>query len=316
MTNLNNKKKVSVIIPLYNKAAYIKRAIESVIHQEYKDIEIIVVDDGSTDNSVEKILYYKDIIKLCKQPHLGPSKARNKGVELSSGEFVTFLDADDEYYPSKINREIKCLLTNKHVDWVVSPHYHVRPNGSTYLRYIKNQNGYPFVGEIANDTLNQLEIRGTASSCFMLKRKAFFEIGGFNDNLHCFEITEFLVRLALARPIVAINRSPVVKIYDIEGSTFKNMEKKRESLEKLVIIWQNLWKSSENPYIEMLAKNAILDLAWIYLNRADYERAFKLLTKQYHLKKNWKWLNMTIRSLYGMLTQCAEHEQQSLSSYD
>lgn len=90
----------SVIIPLYNKSKYINRAIDSVLAQSYKDLELIVVDDGSTDDGKEKVEEYGDFVKLVSQENNGVSIARNNGIKSASKNYIAFLDADDYWHPN------------------------------------------------------------------------------------------------------------------------------------------------------------------------------------------------------------------------
>ena len=103
------QKKISVIIPNYNYARYLDQAIESVLVQSYENIELIVVNNGSTDNSLEVLEKYEDKIRLINQPNLGQSGARNSGLSLSSGEFIAFLDADDFWEPNKLEMQISIM---------------------------------------------------------------------------------------------------------------------------------------------------------------------------------------------------------------
>jgi glycosyltransferase involved in cell wall biosynthesis len=89
-------KLVSIIIPVYNGAKYLRQAIESAMKQSYKNIEVIVVDDGSTDNSSEIAKCYD--VKYLYQQNQGPSAARNNGIIASAGEYIAFLDCDDVYF--------------------------------------------------------------------------------------------------------------------------------------------------------------------------------------------------------------------------
>ena len=99
---------ISVIIPLYNKASFVRRAIESVLHQTIQDFECIVVDDGSTDGSGEIVEGINDSrIRLVRQPNGGVSQARNKGIELARHPLVAFLDADDEWMPGFLEASLK-----------------------------------------------------------------------------------------------------------------------------------------------------------------------------------------------------------------
>ena len=118
MSLLKIKNKVSVVIPVYNSEKYLLKAIESIIKQNLKGIEIIIVDDGSTDNSksiAEGLAKKYENIKIISQENAGPGAARNKGIKIASGEYITFLDADD-YYPNNIFGEIYKLLKKYSAD--------------------------------------------------------------------------------------------------------------------------------------------------------------------------------------------------------
>ncbi|MEW6109468.1 MAG: glycosyltransferase [Nitrospirota bacterium] len=101
--------KVSVIIPTYNRAQYICQAIESVLQQTMKDYGVIVVDDGSTDNTREVITPYLDKIKYIYTDNCGPAHARNVGMKAATGEYISWLDSDDLYYPYKLELQSACL---------------------------------------------------------------------------------------------------------------------------------------------------------------------------------------------------------------
>jgi glycosyltransferase involved in cell wall biosynthesis len=104
---------VSVVIPLYNKGKYIERAISSILAQTFPPLEIIVVDDGSTDDGHGKVLKFKNPkIALIQQENKGPGAARNAGLAITKGKYIAFLDADDEWYPSFLKTGLS-LLENK-----------------------------------------------------------------------------------------------------------------------------------------------------------------------------------------------------------
>ena len=102
--------RVSVIVPLFNKAPYIERALSSVAAQTYRDFELIVVDDGSTDEGPRIVEAFNDLpIHLIRQENAGPGAARNRGLELAQGELVAFLDADDEWLPNYLSENVRLL---------------------------------------------------------------------------------------------------------------------------------------------------------------------------------------------------------------
>jgi glycosyltransferase involved in cell wall biosynthesis len=123
---------VSVIIPTYNRAATIERAINSVLAQTWRPVEIIVVDSRSKDNTVELLKQYGDKVQLISQEKNGPGAARNAGIQAARGEIISFLDSDDEWLPEKTERQVKllqatesagvkCCVCNARMEYVNGP---------------------------------------------------------------------------------------------------------------------------------------------------------------------------------------------------
>ena len=115
--------KVSVIIPTYNRAEYLPDAIDSVLAQTFRDFEVIIIDDGSTDNTreiIEKyIKRYPQIIRPFYQMNSGASVARNKGIEEARGEYIAFLDSDDVWLSKKLERQVSVLERDKKIGFFV-----------------------------------------------------------------------------------------------------------------------------------------------------------------------------------------------------
>ena len=107
--------KVSVIIPSYNRKAYIQESIESVRKQSCQDFEIIVVDDGSTDGTLDLLRAYGDAISLIEQKHAERAAARNKGIEQSKGDYIAFLDSDDVWLPDKLALQVEIMERSPHI---------------------------------------------------------------------------------------------------------------------------------------------------------------------------------------------------------
>ncbi len=128
----------TIVIPLYNKASTIKRTIDSLLSQTFKDFDVIIVDDGSEDNALEIVNSYKsDRIKLVSEENQGVSSARNKGIELSKTEFITFLDADDEYSKEHLEK-LKHLIDNYPNYNVYATSYKIVTNEKESLPLIQN----------------------------------------------------------------------------------------------------------------------------------------------------------------------------------
>lgn len=113
---------VSVVVPLFNAAPYVRAAIESVIEQDYRPVEIVVVDDGSTDAGVDLVVETMarapGVLLLAGQPHRGAGAARNHGIQLANGELLAFLDADDVWTPSSLRSRVEAMAADPDADLV------------------------------------------------------------------------------------------------------------------------------------------------------------------------------------------------------
>jgi len=113
-----NSPRVSVIIPTYNRAQMLVECLESVISQTFTDYEVIVIDDGSTDDTGELVKPYLDRIEYIKHENKGNAAARNSGLDIARGELIAFLDSDDLWLPGKLEREVDYLDGHPDVDMV------------------------------------------------------------------------------------------------------------------------------------------------------------------------------------------------------
>ena len=131
---------VSVIIPVYNYERYLAEAIESVLSQTYQNLEIIVVDDGSTDHSGEVAQSFASRgVRYCQQVNAGIGPARNKGVELARGDFLAFLDADDRWPLEKIERQLKAFDNDPALEMVFGQALQLQ-NGPAWEAAVKDKN--------------------------------------------------------------------------------------------------------------------------------------------------------------------------------
>lgn len=186
----------SVVIPLYNKEAYIKRAIDSVLKQSFIDFELIVINDGSTDNSVNIVKLYNDNrIKLIEQNNKGVSAARNKGISIANGDYIAFLDADDEWrenFLSEINTLIKLFpyaglyATSYSVCRDIKGNVINETNITNYKRYEMD-----YFKEAYN---NKFPVH-TSAVC--IPKQIFENVGLFLIDVHLGEDLEMWARIAL-----------------------------------------------------------------------------------------------------------------------
>jgi len=215
----HDKGTVSVVIPLYNKEKYIERALSSVFAQTYPPLEVIVVDDGSTDDGHEKVLNFNNPkIILIKQENKGPGAARNAGLATARGKYVAFLDADDEWYPSFLERTLKLLENieaNISVVWtgyIIQPQYQRNNIGMEDLVGIYEPSSLSDV-----NTINKI-INFAWTCTNVLKTDVARRWGGFFDDYKCTrgEDTYFFFKLIFNERF-AIIPEPLA-IYHTEAS--------------------------------------------------------------------------------------------------
>lgn len=184
---------ISIIIPCYNAEKWIEKCIDSALSQTYSPIEIIVVDDGSSDNSLSIIKKYGDKIRWASYQNGGASTARNRGIQLSQGDFIQFIDADDYISSVKIEQQIK-LLETLNVDVIYGDwcnQYH-KLDGSIELADYKTH-------QPTDDMLYYILAHNNihTGSC-LYKREVFEKVSGFDESLKIAEDYDFFVRLAVA----------------------------------------------------------------------------------------------------------------------
>ena len=189
-----NNKAISVIIPNYNYGRFIGEAIQSVLAQTYPPLEIIVVDDGSTDDSVKIVESFGEKVKLIKQKNGGVGKARNTGAKNSTGNFIAFLDADDIWLPTKIERQIQMFQADSEIGLVTAATREFNSDGDILIEHLDGKGGW-----CAEDLLlfSQRVVNGPGSTS-LIRREVIEQVGGFDENkeMHPSEDWEFCYRVA------------------------------------------------------------------------------------------------------------------------
>lgn len=194
---------VSVIIPTYNRAEFLKSAIGSVLSQTYQNFEVIVIDDGSTDGTREIITSFsQDKIKYVYKSNGGQSSARNEGIRLAKGEYIAFLDSDDLWDPRKLEKQLACFQKDPSFGMVFTNYRSIDKDGKV-LKEFQAEPGYVLSGNFIKDLL---EIRfPSVPSSMMVKREAFEKVGYFNENLRISEDLDVWVRIGLSFGVGYIN---------------------------------------------------------------------------------------------------------------
>lgn len=183
--------KVSVIIPNYNYGRFLRQSIESVFDQTLTAHEIIVVDDGSVDDSVEVLNSFGSSIRVVVQKNAGVAAARNKGVEIATGDFFAFLDADDYWYPQKLEKQIQKFSSDTEIGFVHCGSTYVDQKGARIKDYVVGEEGW-----LADELLKFKPV--VIANTLVIKRKYFSKIGGFDTKreLHPSEDWDLCYRLS------------------------------------------------------------------------------------------------------------------------
>lgn len=210
---------VSVIIPAYNREHTVGRSIDSVLAQTYPRIEIIVVDDGSTDGTVSVLEEYGDAIQVLKRSNGGPSAARNAGAAASRGDIIAFLDSDDTWTPGKIGRQVKllasggtgvpCCICNASVAGGEEPMGTSFANAGVECEL---EEGF---------WMNPAPLVATRFILFnqvvAIRREAFELIGGFKEHMRLLEDHDIAFRLSLLGPWAFVSEPMVEKFNGPDG---------------------------------------------------------------------------------------------------
>jgi len=185
----------SVIIPVFNGGEYLERALTSVFGQSLQDFEVIVVDDGSTDHSVEEARTIKDSrLSILSQPNAGAPSALNRGIAIARGEYVAFLDADDLWAPGKLQRQLEAFIAHPEADLSFTGLSYIDPNDQPL--------GLPERRPVGVFTFQQLFIDYApgSSSVIAARREALKQAGGFDPAmLYLFDI-DLVLRISRLRP--------------------------------------------------------------------------------------------------------------------
>ncbi|MFC1646367.1 glycosyltransferase family 2 protein [Candidatus Omnitrophota bacterium] len=211
---------ISVIVPTFNRALVLKKAIDSIICQTHQDFELIVVDDGSTEETKELISKYKQKInpstmlrvdaersrniKYIYQKNKGPSSARNRGIRESRAKFIAFLDSDDWWTEDKLEIQLKAMQENP--DYLISHTQEVWYRSGKLLN--QKEKHKKFSGFIFDRCLS---ICAVSMSTVMVKRELLEKVGLFDESLPCCEDYDFWLRVSVKFPVLLIDKPLTLK---------------------------------------------------------------------------------------------------------
>lgn len=271
---------VSVILPSYNRANTIARAIKSVVNQTYTNYELIIVDDGSTDNTEEvvKSLKNENIIYI-KHPHnKGAAGARNTGLKIAKGEYIAFQDSDDEWMSHKLKKQINIMKCNKKIDIVYSDLERIEKSGK--IKYWES----PAIinREIINYKIKDYSPVGLGLPSVIMRRYIFFERNElFDEKLPCFIDLEFFIRLLMKGYTFYHVKEALGKYYLTEDSISNSIENVPEARKLLL---EKCWDNIRNDRSFLAAECYRIGIR-LYKNH-KFEEGRKFLFKAW-IKSVW-----------------------------
>jgi len=209
--------KISVIIPTYNRIFFLKRSIDSVLEQSLKPYEVIIVDDGSSDGTSTMIKKNYPKINLICQENKGVSAARNIGIRASSGDWVCFLDSDDEWKKNKLSEQMLAIKKNTNYSFCHSNEEWIK-NGKKINQKKKHKK---YGGDIFKECLDMCRI---SPSSVMINKSVFDDIGFFNEDLVVCEDYELWLRICAHYKVLFVDEPLIIKYGGHEGQLSNSIE--------------------------------------------------------------------------------------------
>jgi len=244
---------ISVIIPTFNRAKLLKRAIHSVLNQTRQPGEIIVIDDGSTDETAEMIAREFPAVHYIFQQNKGVSSARNRGIDAATGEWIALLDSDDEWLPKKLQKQVELLeLERKN-----GANYRICHSDEIWIRNGKRVNPktkhQKFGGNIFQKCLPLCVI---SPSSAIIHQQIFDEIGRFNESLPACEDYDLWLRICARHPVLFLAEPLLVKY----GGHADQLSRKHWGMDRFRV--QALEKLLDDDHYTLTEENltAVLDM--------------------------------------------------------
>ena len=217
---------VSCIVPVFNGERYVAEALDSILAQTYRPLEIIVVDDGSTDGTAQIVAGYGKRVRALRQSNAGPWAARNLGLSVAQGEFVAFLDADDVWHPKKLARQTARFAARPELDLCVT---HIQ---NFWIRELKDE-----AKRFRSSRISQ-PLPGYTSVTLMARRSQFDKVAPFDITLRHATATEWFLR--------ATSQGAVIELLP-DLLVFRRLHKNNRS--------RHLAAASHDEYLQLVKKS-------------------------------------------------------------
>ena len=274
---------VSVIIPTYNRAALVVQAVQSVLGQTYRRIETIVVDDGSTDNTRKLLSAYDGRIRYIYEERSERSKARNEGFKCSKGDYIAFLDSDDLWLPTKIDKQVQVFHEQPDMGVVYTDVEFVDKNGLPHCKEISWAE--PVRDVLYEDLMTHNVVTGSLSS-IMVRRKCLDRVGLFDECMTACEDLDLYRRLARYYKFHKID-VPLVKVRIHSYNTQRDCSTMARGWEVTIRKILHDTPPEFQYYKDEAIVKLLTEIAKLY--RQDYrlDRFFSFCARSVFQKPNW-----------------------------
>ena len=284
--------RVSIILPVYNSENEIARSINSVLNQTYRNFELIVIDDGSTDNTKDVLKQFNAHIKvrLFFQKNKGAPEARNYGLSLANGEYIAFQDSDDVWREDKLEKQVSIIESNPSCGLVYSDMLRILKNGESYYWNVPVvENNF-----VISPKTCDYQVFGIGMQTILVRSNVAALVGGFDTELPRFIDLDWFIRIAKVSKFIK-SHEPLVQYYETDGIS---SDPTKAALARQIL----LVKYKKDIYIKKLyIANQFSKIALAYWKANDKTKGFifakkAFLVYPYSLKINLKLLILVMFS--------------------
>jgi glycosyltransferase involved in cell wall biosynthesis len=281
---------VSIIIPVYNASKHITRTLDSIQKQTFNNYEVIVVDDGSTDDSEIKIKEHPLNVKLIKKMNGGASSARNVGINAAKGKYIAFLDADDEWLPSKLSVQMMHMEENKSLIALYCKDYNLRGQAKTCTHNLP---------ELIEKSCEEIFIQpyNLTTSSFLVKSTVIRGVGGFDEDLKTAEDIDLYLKVSLLGNIGELSESLCIK-HEMEDSLGSILSSYEDNLNVISIFFrENVKHLPEGFEKKIIAMKVYILNSWCedLLWKNKYNQALKTCFRSLSVKVSYRAVHLLFK---------------------
>ena len=273
-----NNPKISVIIPVYNGEKYIEEAIESILAQTYKNVELIVINDGSTDKSFEKIKPYLTLqhIRYIEQKNKGTAAARNAGIRNSSGEYIAFLDHDDLWLPYKLEHQVEYMRENPEIGLVHGKFAFIDKSGKSLQKKRK------FIGISGMCFQDLFLLNRIGLVTVLIRRECIQKAGYFDEEIKFCEDYAMWLRISRYFPVGYIDRELSLRRIHESNKSHNSIQQKTDTLKilkKMLQEFPDTWRIVGKQRVKERLFYLTYHLATLCFHSGRYREAVKYFLK-------------------------------------